>query len=635
VDSVRIGAYSLEVATLGGSFAQFEREPETDNAEALEAALEEEAGKPPAPVAALEQFETTADEVTGRIEQADKLLRTAAAGELDKLDNVTGEVDLLLDLFARLDRDGRFEEELKLMRSLNGLLALTLRWLDLIRSLRSLLRSAEGAKHAAGQAYAHHELGSLNLCAGRTKAAEEHLREAFQLQSKIGDLTGQCATRHNLDSARRDALARSASARPPRRLRAAAILAGAFALLGGGGGTALGLAIRGGDGGPSEHASATLIVRKDFAPDARTASVAIDVSCTKGGKPDSSPKAATEAAPAVFTITGLSEGATCTATEGRTPAGYRAIQGSCRDVAIAAGESRSCTITNKRRGVSAATFLVRKDFVPNARTASVAVSVSCTNGGRPDKAQKTATEAAPAFFKITRFGKGATCTATERSVPSGYTPNTKDCLRVPIGRAASPSCTIINTRTSVSSATFTVAKDFSPDESAKVSIGLTCDSGKVTETPLSASEGAPVTFSITGFSPGAACTATEGTPPPGYTADEGDCRRVPVVNGKAYACTIIDTLNTATLTVKKEFTDGSTRIVGVKLVCSSGTIDDAEQTFSASRPAVFTITGFTTGATCTATEFKLPSSYSGDVSDCQDVPLAPRGECTIVNEPTG
>ena len=38
--SVRVGAYSLEVATLGGSFAQFEPEPEDENAGALEAALE-------------------------------------------------------------------------------------------------------------------------------------------------------------------------------------------------------------------------------------------------------------------------------------------------------------------------------------------------------------------------------------------------------------------------------------------------------------------------------------------------------------------------------------------------------------------------------------------------------------------
>jgi hypothetical protein len=302
-------------------------------------------------------------------------------------------------------------------------------------------------------------------------------------------------------------------------------------------------------------------------------------------------------------------------------------------VAIAAGESRSCTITNRRKGVNAATFIVRKDFVPNARAASVAVSVSCTHGGRPDKPRKIATEAAPAFFKITQFGKGATCTATESSVPGGYTSNAGDCRRVAIGRAASPSCTIINTRESVSSATFTVAKDFSDDNRAKVSIGLTCDSGKVALTPLSAAEGQSVTFSITGFSAGATCTATEGTPPAGYSADESACRRVAIVNGKAFSCTIIDTLNTATLTVHKDFTDGRTSGVNVILVCSSGTIDDSSQGASPSRPAVFTITGFETGATCTATENKFPSGYDHDQSDCQDVPLDSRGECTIVNSP--
>ncbi len=161
--SIRIGAYSLEVGGHSGSFAQFEPEEERENARALAAALKEEPDERPVVVGAIEDFQESADAVTGRIEQADKLLRTAAAGELLQLDNLTGEIDSLLDLCARLDKAGRFEEELKLMRSLNGLLSLTLRWIDLVRSLRSLLRSAEAAGHEAGQAFAHHELGSLNL----------------------------------------------------------------------------------------------------------------------------------------------------------------------------------------------------------------------------------------------------------------------------------------------------------------------------------------------------------------------------------------------------------------------------------------------------------------------------------------
>jgi hypothetical protein len=154
--SVRVGAYSLEVAG-SGSFARFEPEAERENARALAAALDQAADEPPGAVAAIEEFQESADAVTSRIEEADRLVRTAAAGDLLQLGNLTGEIDSLLDLFTRLDKAGRFEEELKLMRSLNGLLALTLRWLDLIRSLLALLRSAKAAGHAGGQAFAHHE----------------------------------------------------------------------------------------------------------------------------------------------------------------------------------------------------------------------------------------------------------------------------------------------------------------------------------------------------------------------------------------------------------------------------------------------------------------------------------------------
>jgi len=249
--SVRIGAYSLEVGSTSGSFAQFEPQGEHENANDLAAALEQEPDERPTVVAAIEEFEETADAVTGRIEQADKLLRTAADGRLLEVDNLPGEIDSLLDLFARLDRAGRFEEELRLMRSLNGLLALTLRWLDLIRSLRSLLSSAETAGHEAGQAFAHHELGSLDLCAGRPKQATEHLREASRLQDRIGDLTSRCATRHNLGSARRDlALQEGGGIRPPRRLQRLVVLAAAIAIAAASG-AGIALAIHDGDGQPS------------------------------------------------------------------------------------------------------------------------------------------------------------------------------------------------------------------------------------------------------------------------------------------------------------------------------------------------------------------------------------------------
>src|SRR6185312_10768669 len=261
--SIPIGAYLLACGSGSGSFAQYAADHEQTNADALEDALEavpedrqgeEEADHRPQAVAAIEELQETADEVTGKIEQADRLLQAASSGRLLDLSNVTGEVDSLLDLFARLDRAGRFEEELRLMRSLNGLLALTLRWLDLIRSLRSLLGSADAAGHVAGKAFAHHELGSLYLCAGHPEQAIEHLQEAVHLQARGGiPIAGRCATRHNLDSAHRDLALKAASGiQPPRRLQRLFVLAGAIAVAAGGG---AGIALAVHDGHVHQHQS--------------------------------------------------------------------------------------------------------------------------------------------------------------------------------------------------------------------------------------------------------------------------------------------------------------------------------------------------------------------------------------------
>jgi hypothetical protein len=117
------------------------------------------------------------------------------------------------------------------------------------------------------------------------------------------------------------------------------ILAGVIAIAAGSG-AGIALAIQGdGNNSGGNGSRATLIVHKDFIPNSKTGSVTISVTCTNGGRPDGSPKTATEAAPAVFTITGLADGATCTASEATAPAGYSKVQADCRDVSIAAGET--------------------------------------------------------------------------------------------------------------------------------------------------------------------------------------------------------------------------------------------------------------------------------------------------------
>ena len=176
-----------------------------------------------------------------------------------------------------------------------------------------------------------------------------------------------------------------------------------------------------------------------------------------------------------------------------------------------------------------ASITVNKDFSDN-NTATVPVALTCTSG-TVITTPLNASEATPAVFTVGAASPGATCTATE-TVPAGYTANQAGC----VGVALNGSCTITNTLIA-SSATITVNKDFSDNNTAAVPVTLTCTSGTVTTTPLNASEATPAVFTVNGASPGATCTATE-TVPAGYTANQAGCVGV-ALNG---SCTITNTL---------------------------------------------------------------------------------------------
>jgi hypothetical protein len=239
--SIRVGTYALEVGTLTESYAAFQPEREHQNVIALRDALAEKAGEVRTPVAALEKLQANAETVTRKCERAQELSRAASEGRWLEADAVMAEVDSLLRLAERLDRDGRFSEELRLLRALHGLLVLVRRWLDLIRALRRALTAAEETSDLAAQAWARHELGSLQLCADDPDAAQEQLGQALRLQQRLGQTTGACATRHNLDSAQRDLATRAASKPWLRRrlLRLAAVASILTLLAVGGTGMAL------------------------------------------------------------------------------------------------------------------------------------------------------------------------------------------------------------------------------------------------------------------------------------------------------------------------------------------------------------------------------------------------------------
>ncbi len=267
--------------------------------------------------------------------------------------------------------------------------------------------------------------------------------------------------------------------------------------------------------------SAIITVNKNFVPD-NAATVPVALICTSGSV-SATPLNAAEGTPAVFTVTGATLGATCTATEPTVPVGYSMNNTNCANVPL----DGSCTIINTHTGVD--TFTVNKNFVPH-NPATVAVNVICSSG-TVSTTPLNASEGAPAVFTVTGASGGATCTATEPTVPTGYSMNNTNCVNAPLNG----SCTIINTLAGVD--TFTVYKDFIPNNPATVPVDLACTSGTVTTTPLNASEGAPAVFTVTNATGGTTCTATETVPAP-YTANQTACSSV-ALNG---SCTITNTL---------------------------------------------------------------------------------------------
>ena len=106
----------------------------------------------------------------------------------------------------------------------------------------------------------------------------------------------------------------------------------------------------------------------------------------------------------------------------------------------------------------------------------------------------------------------------------------------------------------------------------------------------------------------------------------------------AAECTIVNTLNATTFTVNKDFSDDYAGEVTVSLVCKgppTPTVVAVDTKASESDAATFTVSGFTTGATCVATESPIPTGYDGmgtPPGSCEttlSVGVAP--SCTIFN----
>jgi hypothetical protein len=151
-------------------------------------------------------------------------------------------------------------------------------------------------------------------------------------------------------------------------------------------------------------------------------------------------------------------------------------------------------------------------------------------------------------------------------------------------------------------AQFVVNKDFVPNNAADVTVALSCTSGTVANDDTTASESDPANFTVTGFSAGATCTATE-TVPAGYSPNQADCANKAITAGATTSCTIVNTDIAPTVTLSK--------------AASPTTRPEPGGLFT----FTLTITN-TSGATDTVTITSLTDSQSGaadasnDFADC-------------------
>jgi hypothetical protein len=196
VRSVAIGRSVITVGVPGGTLitagTRLSADADTADPAGLETALAEPEER--RTIGELtERSVLTASEATDRVEQAADLLSDALAGKLVDLDRA-GQV---LDVLQRLDKDGRHEEWLRYARSVHGVLVLLKRWAELLRLLRTLLRSGDQV-HAGGRAWAQHELGTLCLAAGDQKQAARLLEQARSTRERLRDADGLAATEQSL-----------------------------------------------------------------------------------------------------------------------------------------------------------------------------------------------------------------------------------------------------------------------------------------------------------------------------------------------------------------------------------------------------------------------------------------------------
>jgi List-Bact-rpt repeat protein len=257
---VEVGDYVLEVGDPPGTLVKRSTKPTPASAGSLSdlsGALEEEgnqAGDRALTEAGADLIDD-ASAATAKVEKAVTLGKGLARGEALDPTQLGFEVDAVLGLLERLDRQGRWKEALRLARALSTLYSLLRRWAALLRSLKAVLRAGEALGDLKAVGWAKHELGTLKVAAGDVGGAAQNLGEAREIRKRVGDHREIAATDHNLRALCEQLRGTPPGDKRPPILRISlplAILAALLLLAGGlAGGLVVDQVVAGGDGNGS------------------------------------------------------------------------------------------------------------------------------------------------------------------------------------------------------------------------------------------------------------------------------------------------------------------------------------------------------------------------------------------------
>lgn len=292
--------------------------------------------------------------------------------------------------------------------------------------------------------------------------------------------------------------------------------------------------------------------------------------------------------------------------------------------AVDVGSELVYTINVSNAGPGTATNVVATDDLPAGVTL---VASSCSGGLNCALGTLEPGMASEPWTITVVVDEGAGPTLTNSAHVSSVTTDPNQA-----NNSASASNTV--NQGPVTTATFTVRKDFSDDNTAAVQVALSCTDAVIDQPSRSASESAPAVFNLSDVGPGNRCTATESQIPDGYTADAGSCDSVAVGPETTASCTIVNNRlpDETTVTVRVSLDDPAAQ-VEVTLTCTDATIEDATQSASNDSPAVFKLSNVGPGNTCKADVSGAPAGSLTDASSCDGITVeeGEQTECQINN----